>query len=83
MTLDFHFTVRNRPQTVPTGHPGTPHEPKLERHRASAGLREAFYRERPGGNDAPEYPLGHPAPWPLASGDYILLYILLLLYKLL
>ena len=45
MTLEFPFAARNPPQTIPTGHPSTPHEPKLEHHRASARLREAFCLE--------------------------------------
>ena len=66
MTLEFPFAARNPPQTIPTGHPSTPHEPKLERHRANAGLREAFYRERRGDAGGLVYPKGHLAPWPLA-----------------
>ena len=64
VTLEFSFATRNPPQTIPTGHPSTPHEPKLERHRASAGLREAFCRERPGDGGSPVYTLCASAPGP-------------------
>ena len=80
MTLEFPFASRNPPQTIPTGQPSTPHEPKLERHRASAGLREAFYRGRPGGGDVPATPRSTlcdtqpPGPWPAETIFYCIFY---------